>query len=153
MVKYFRLIENLAGRSSLGYGIGAGRWNEYGTPVIYGCSVSALNFLELLSIKGAVVTHSKWKLVTLEIQTPIPELDATLLPTDWRNRPHPRSTQEFGSEWAKGMISPVLKIPSCRIPLCSYPIEHNLLINPLHPDFQSSIKVVEEWDVSSEVNS
>ncbi|WP_092899713.1 RES family NAD+ phosphorylase [Algoriphagus aquimarinus] len=150
---YFRLIENLPGRSSLGFGLGAGRWNQYGTPIIYGCSISSLNFLELLSIKGAVVTESKWKFVVLEIQTPIPELDASQLPADWRNRPHPRSTQEFGTAWAKGMISPVLKIPSCRIPLNSYPAEHNLLINPLHADFQNSVKVVDEWDVSFEVNS
>ncbi|WP_111609711.1 RES family NAD+ phosphorylase [Algoriphagus yeomjeoni] len=152
-MKYFRLIEDLAGRSPLGYGLGAGRWNEFGTPIIYGCSVSSLNFLELLSIKGAVVTQSKWKLVLLEIQTLIPKLDTGLLPTDWKNRPHPRSTQEFGTAWAKGMISPVLKIPSCRIPLNSYPSEHNLLINPLHPDFITVVKVVEEWDVSFEVNS
>lgn len=152
-MKYFRLIENLVGRSSLGFGVGAGRWNQYGTPIIYGSSISSLNFLELLSIKGAVVTQSKWKLVVLEIQTPIPELYATLLPSDWKNRPHPRSTQEFGTAWAKRMISPVLRIPSCRIPLKSYPSEYNVLINPLHPDFQKSVKVVEEWDVSFEVNS
>ncbi|MDR7128429.1 RES domain-containing protein [Algoriphagus sp. 4150] len=152
-MRYFRLIENLAGRSSLGYGLGAGRWNQYGTPIIYACSISSLNFLELLSIKGAVVTKSKWKLVLLEITGQIPELDATLLPSDWKNRPHPRSTQDFGTAWAKGMISPVLKIPSCRIPLLSYPSEHNLLINPLHPDFRNSVKPIEEWDVSFEVNS
>ncbi|WP_339875197.1 RES family NAD+ phosphorylase [uncultured Algoriphagus sp.] len=152
-MRYFRLIENLVGRSSLGFGIGAGRWNQYGTPIIYGCSASSLNFLELLSIKGPVVTKSKWKLVILEIQTPIPELDASLLPSDWKNIPHPKSTQEFGTAWARGMISPSLKIPSCGIPLKSYPSEHNLLINPLHPDFQNLVKVVEEWDVSFEVNS
>lgn len=152
-MKYFRLIENLAGRSPLGFGLGAGRWNEFGTPIIYGCSVSSLNFLELLSIKGAVVTQSKWKLVVLEIAEKTPELDATHLPIDWKNRPHPKSTQEFGTAWAKGMISPVLKIPSCRIPLSSYPNEHNILINPLHSEFLSSVKLVEEWDVSFEVNS
>ena len=152
-MRYFRLIENLVGRSSLGYGLGAGRWNQYGTPMPYGSSVSSRNILELLSIKGAAVTQSNWKLFIFEMQTPIPELDSTFLPSDWRNRPHPRSTQEFGTAWAKGMISPVLKIPSCRIPLDSYPSEHNLLINPLHADFQSSVKIVVEWDVSFEVNS
>jgi RES domain-containing protein len=152
-VRYFRLIEDLAGRRPLGYGLGAGRWNEFGTPVIYGCSVISLNFLELLSIKGAVVTQSKWKLIELEIPEQIPELDVSQLPSDWKNRPHPRSTQEFGTAWAKGMISPVLKIPSCRIPLNSYPSEYNVLINPLHPDFLSTVKVMEECDVSFEVNS
>ncbi len=100
-----------------------------------------------------MVTQSKWKLVVLEINELLPELDASLLPTDWKNRPHPRSTQEFGTAWAKGMISPVLKIPSCRIPISSYPSEHNILINPLHPDLPNSVKLVEEWDVSFEVNS
>lgn len=152
-MRCYRLIESLPGRSSLGFGMGAGRWNQYGTPLIYACNVSSLNFLELLSIKGAIVTQSKWKLIVLELSGIIPELDTTLLPLDWKNRPHPRLTQEFGTAWAKGMLSPVLKVPSCRIPLNSYQSEFNLLINPLHADFQNSVKLIEEWDVSFEVNN
>jgi RES domain-containing protein len=152
-VRYFRLIEDLAGRSPLGFGLGAGRWNEFGTPIIYRCNAASLTFLELLSIKGAVITQSKWKLVVLEIPENGLELDASHVPSDWKNRPHSRSTQEFGTAWAKGMISPVLKIPSCRIPPSSYPNEYNILINPLHPDFRNSVKLVEELDVSFEVNS
>jgi len=151
-VRYFRLVENVHGRKPLGFGLGAGRWNQAGTPIIYGCSVSSLNFLELICIKGLVVTESKWKLVVLDIKWKIPELVAEDLPNDWKNRPHPRSTQEFGTSWAKSMVSPVLKIPSCRIPLKNYPEEHNLLINPLHSDFLSTVKLVEERDVSFEVN-
>jgi RES domain-containing protein len=89
--------------------MGVGRWNELGTPMIYASSVSSLNFLELLSIKGHVVTQSVWKLSLLSIELPIPELNVDNLPADWKNRPYPRSTQEFGSLWAKRMISPVLK--------------------------------------------
>ncbi len=120
--------------------------------MIYACAMSSLNFLELLSIKGPVVTLSKWKLVILEIEGAIPELDADFLPSDWKNRPYPRSTQEFGTSWAKGMISPVLKIPSIRIPIKSFPKEHNLLINPLHKEFSKTVKLLEEWDVTFEVN-
>lgn len=152
-MRYFRLIEALSGRSGLGYGMSPGRWNQFGTPMIYACSVSSLNFLELLSIKGPVVTQSSWKLISLEIDGEIPELNAGQLPTDWKNRPHPRSTQEFGTAWVKGMISPVLKVPACRIPIKSYPTEHNLLINPFHKEFLQLVKVMEEWDVSFEVNS
>ncbi|GMQ26341.1 RES family NAD+ phosphorylase [Algoriphagus sp. oki45] len=151
-MRYFRLIENLPGRNSLGYGLGPGRWNPFGTPMIYACSVSALNFLELLSIKGPIVTQSHGKLVLIEITGSIPDLDPETLAPDWKNRPYPRSTQEFGGKWAKSMLSLSLKIPSCRLPLSSYPDEHNLLINPLHPDFSSRVKVLEEWDVSFEVN-
>lgn len=145
-------MENLPGRESLGYGLGPGRWNQFGTPMIYACSMSSLSFLELLSIKGPVVTQSKWKLAVLEIEGTIPELDADFLPADWKNRPYPRSTQEFGTTWAKGMISPILKIPSIRIPLKNYPLEHNLLINPLHKEFSKTVKLIEEWDVTFEVN-
>lgn len=150
---YYRLMENLPGRDSLGYGLGPGRWNQYGTPMIYCCAFSALNFLELLSIKGPVVTTSKWKLILFEVSMEIPELDPDFLPQDWKNRPYPRSTQDFGTAWAKGMISPVLKVPSIRIPISSYPKEHNLLINPLHKDFGSVVKKIEELDVTFEVNS
>lgn len=151
-MRYFRLMENLPGRESLAYGLGPGRWNQFGTPMIYACSMSSLSFLELLSIKGPVVTQSKWKLAVLEIEGTIPELDADFLPADWKNRPYPRSTQEFGTAWAKGMISPILKIPIIRVPLKSYPLEHNLLINPLHKEFSKTVKLIEEWDVTFEVN-
>lgn len=120
--------------------------------MIYACSVSSLNFLEMLSIKGPVVTQSKWKLVIFEVKDPIPELEIEGLPENWKNRPYPRSTQEFGSAWAKSMLSPFLKIPSCRIPLGNFSLEHNLLINPLHREFKEKITLIEEWDVSFEVN-
>lgn len=109
--------------------------------------------MELLSIKGTAVTQSSWKLIELEVNGAIPELDADQLSSDWKNRPHPLSTQELGTGWAKGMISLALKVPSCRIPLARYPEEHNLLINPFHPDFLKNIKIKQELDVSFEVNS
>jgi RES domain-containing protein len=152
-MRYFRLMENIPGRESLGYGLGPGRWNQFGTPMIYAAAMSSLNFLELLSIKGPIVTQSKWKLAILEIEGNIPELDPDFLPSDWKNRPYPRSTQEFGTAWAKGMISPILKIPSIRIPLKSYPQEHILLINPLHKEFSNKVRLLEEWDVTFEVNA
>jgi hypothetical protein len=45
-----------------------------------------------------------------------------------------------------------LKVPSCRIPLANYSQEHNLLINPLHPEFNEKVRVTDTWDVSFEVN-
>lgn len=149
----FRLIEAVPGRSALGYGMAPARWNLFGTPIIYEASVSSLNFLELLSIKGHSVTQSRWKLVELEVTDSIPELDPDSLSPDWKNCPHPHSTQEFGIQWAKSMISPALKVPSCRTPLYRYPDEYNVLINPFHPDFLNYIKVIKEWDATFEVNS
>lgn len=45
-----------------------------------------------------------------------------------------RSTQDFGTVWANGMISPALKITSIHISLKNYSRGHNLLINPLHKE-------------------
>jgi len=151
-LKVYRLIENIKGRSPLGYGLGAGRWNQYGTPIIYTCNYSSLNFLELLSIKGPVVSLSDWILVTLEIQTELSYIERDELPSDWRQRPYPISTQQIGTAWAKQMVSPVLKIPSCRIPISSFENEFNVLINPLHPEFHQAVKLISTEDVGFEVN-
>jgi RES domain-containing protein len=151
-LEYYRLIENLPGRSPLGFGLGAGRWNEYGTPLIYACNQISLNFLELLSIKGSIVSKASWYLVTLEISGEIPFLNPLDFPADWRRRPHPVSTQKIGNFWAKQMGSTALKIPSCRIPESTYPNEHNLLINPLHPDFIQNVKFISQEEVNFEIN-
>lgn len=136
----------------MGYGPGSGRWNSYRVPVIYAYSHSALNFLELLSIKGPVVSLAAWVLVEFELDEESPFLGVEDLPLDWSQRPHPKSTQTIGTFWAKEQISVALKVPSCRIPLINYPQEHNLLINPLHPDFSNKIKFIQETNVSLAIN-
>ena len=149
---YFRLIEDLPERTPLGYGLAGGRWNSFGTPMIYACNCSSLNFLELLSIKGSMVTTSSWLLIQMEIMGKIPSLSVDHLPSNWKERPYPRSTQDFGTYWAKKRISPLLKVPSCRLPLSSFPLEHNLLINPLHEAFSEVVKLKTLEKVSFEVN-
>lgn len=126
----------------LGYGPGSGRWNLYGTPVIYACSYTSLNFLELLSIRGPVVTQSQWSLVVFEVKTEAPFVDISDLPENWAQKPHPKSTQHLGSYWARQMDTVALKVPSCRTPLVNYPQEHNLLLNPLHPDFMKRVELL-----------
>ncbi len=136
----------------LGFGVARGRWNPKGVPLIYACNQPSLNFLELLCIKGPIVSHSKWKLVRLEISGEIPYLSAQDLPTNWKNRPFPLSTQKIGAMWVEQGISLALQTPSCRIPLSSYPNEHNLLINPFHADFNSSVKMTSTESVNYELN-
>lgn len=123
-----------------------------GTPIIYACNNSAINFLELLSIKGPVVSLAKWYLVTMEIKGEIPYLEPKDLPNDWNLRPYPKSTQRFGTNWAQEPMSACLKVPSCRIPIFRYPDEHNLLINPLYLDIQRFVKVKSVKEVEFELN-
>lgn len=52
----------------------------------------------------------------------------------------------------KQQDSIALKVPSCRLPLVNYPLEHNLLINPLHPDFAKKVTFIKETEVSFAIN-
>lgn len=153
ILRYFRLVEKLPGRFPLGYGPGLGRWNPCGVPLIYACSHNALNFLELLSIKGPVVSLANWSLVQFDLEAEVPYLSVDDLPVDWSKRPHPKSTQEIGAYWAGSKETLALKIPSCRIPLINYPEEHNLLLNPLHPEFPQKVKLIEETEVLFAINN
>lgn len=149
---YYRLIENRPGRTPLGYGMAPGRWNHSGTPIIYACSHISINFVELMSIKGSYVSHAEWLLVTIAINIEPPMVQIDSLPDDWTKRPYPMSTQNFGTKWAEEMISPCLKVPSCRIPVVAYPNEHNLLINPVHPDARETLDLVSVEKVHFAVN-
>ena len=151
-MKYFRLIEKIHQDTPLGFGKAGGRWNINGTGILYTSNVSAINFLELLSIKGAIVTAVKWVLVTLEISGEIPYLNSKDLPKDWNIRPYPVSTQRFGTNWVQSQMSFSLKVPSCRLPLSRYPEEHNLIVNPSYPDFGNLITVESIVDVDFELN-
>lgn len=146
-------MEDIPSRTPLGYGRAGARWNINGVPLIYACNRISLNYLELLAIKGSAVASTNWKLVTLEVSGSIPRFHTNSLPADWKRRPYPKSTQEFGSQWAQSMGSPYLIVPSCRVALTAYPEEHNLLINPIHPEFTTLVKHIKTEPVSYELNT
>lgn len=144
----YRLFEAISQRSALGFGPGGGRWNYAGTPLIYTAGSIALAFLELYSIRGTQVALSHWILATLEVPEKLPQLEMDGAPADWNQRPISTSTRDLGTTWALSNESLCLAVPSARIPLISYPVEHNILINPLHSDFDNLVKVVKETEVS-----
>lgn len=102
--------------------------------MIYAARYTALNLLEMICIRGSVVSSVRWSLAVFEIDRDIPELDAAYLPPDWNRLPYPDSTVVIGSAWCDEGSGPFLKVPSARLPENRFPEEHNLLINPLHPD-------------------
>lgn len=150
---YFRLMENIPGRTPLGYGPGAGRWNERGTPLIYCSNLRTLTMHELHSIKGSVVSTSQWLMVKVDIDYTIPQISLSDLPSDWNIRPVSKTTQIFGSLWARSLSDLCLMVPSARIPLSSFPDEHNLLINPFHPDFITKVKVLETEEIAFNIGT
>ena len=152
-MKYYRLYEKIVGRSPLSYGLGSGRWNQRKTPIIYCSNSRSLCMMEHYSIKGFVVSKSSWELAELDIDYDIPMIEVHDLQTDWDKRPHSNETQKFGTLWAEAKDYLCLKIPSSRIPLSAYPEEHNLLINPLHPDFLKSISILKKEDILFNLNT
>jgi RES domain-containing protein len=109
-----------------------GRWNFPGTPVVYTSSNLSLCALELfvhlepaLAPAGLMAIRADW---SSELE--IPALPLAELPADWRGYPAPERLQEIGTAWARAATSTALRVPSALIPH-----EHNILWNPLHPDF------------------
>lgn len=107
---------------------------------------------EYLCIKGTTLLMTEWSLVTYTIDTDIPGLEEDTLPAEWDARPYPLTTQIFGDGWAINRTSVGLKVPSARLLLSAYPREHNLLVNPFHPEFTKTVAVKRVEDLYFHLN-
>ena len=129
LVKKRRAAEAFNGEGAKAYG---GRWNHPGTAAVYLADSLALAALEIFVHTGAA--HRGMHFVAIAVDLPdgvrIDELEASL-PTDWRDEPPPGSTKGLGTTWLKSLSAPLLRVPSAIVP-----VEHNLVLNPLHPDAQ-----------------
>jgi len=109
-----------------------GRWNHPGTKIVYASQTLALAALEKfvhLESSAAVLKFVYFK-VTVPGRVKIKTLDRSSLPSGWRDFPVPALTMDVGTKWARRNGSVLLRVPSTIIP-----VEHDYLINPLHPDF------------------
>lgn len=115
-----------------------GRWNKPGTPVVYTSGTLSLAALEyLVHVDSDILPDS-----LVSVQATIPEslaietIHPSDLPDNWRDKIIPVHLQELGTSWAKGVTTPILKVPSVVI-------EHewNYVLNPLHREFPRII-----WD-------
>lgn len=108
-----------------------GRWNHEGYSVVYTSQHLSLAALEVL-------VHAQGRsaladLLCLEIQIPnglsetLPRSD---LPPDWRSPDPPEALRDLGTRWLVEQRSVALWVPSAVIAK-----EHNVLVNPRHPDF------------------
>lgn len=68
---------------------------------------------------------AKWRYLRVD------ELPVSDLPSRWRAYPAPEAVQEVGDGWLRSGAGPALRVPSAVVPR-----EHNLLLNPVHPDFR-----------------
>jgi RES domain-containing protein len=119
------------GEGSRRYG---GRWSPAGRRAAYASSSLALASLEYLVNLDPV--DAPPDLVSIRVEIPeailIETIETATLPPNWRRNPYPRELHSIGERWLLAESSVCLRVPSAVIPE-----EFNLLINPLHRDFDA----------------
>ena len=124
-----QFIADLSGRGAELYG---GRWNKPGLAVLYLAESRALAVLEVLANLPANAAPNDLRLLTLELPAnfSLETVPLRTLPADWQNYPRSSVTSTLGSRWLKEQRTLALRVPSVLVPQ-----EHNLLLNPAHPEF------------------
>ncbi len=113
----------------MGAAFSPGRWNLEGTALLYTSSTASLAVLEVLM---HVSPRDFGTRELIEIQIPEESIeDATSMVIATAFGQTDLSTQAYGSSWAKEKRSLCLAVPSAPMP-----VEHNILLNPLHPQMR-----------------
>ncbi|RPE76922.1 RES domain-containing protein [Vulcaniibacterium tengchongense] len=105
----------------------AGRWSSASTSAIYASLSPACALLEFLAhLEDRPGQDLRLVVASLPLEC-VHAVDAP--PPHWRERPYRPEVQRVGDEWVRERRSLALKVPSALMPR-----EHNVLINPHHPD-------------------
>jgi RES domain-containing protein len=134
-MRVFRIVKAkyadscLEGRGARDYG---GRWNSKGRAVVYTGSSIALCTLEMLvHIHDIGLLRLAYRVMELDVPDSwVKTIDSSMLPKDWTMPEHPEC-KRVGDEWLGSGGSAALRVPSAVVPM-----EHNVLLNPAHPDFE-----------------
>jgi RES domain-containing protein len=123
-----------SGRYPANDGLGAslygGRWNHKGTPVIYGAASRALCALEVLANADELAADYAITPIEVPDDLEVTRRSVESLPLNWDATEPTDGTRDIGTDWANGLATVVLAVPSAVIAR-----EHNYLLNPRHPDF------------------
>ena len=117
-----------------------GRWNSKGKRCLYLASSPSLALLEIMVHLDDYSLLADYLLYQMEIpDSSLLELDSDSLPGDWDADPAPLSTARIGDEWLATLASMALFVPSTIVP-----IEHNILVNPAHPQYDEALSTATE---------
>jgi len=121
-------VKDLSGEGARLHG---GRWNHRGTALLYTSETRSLATVELVVHVSLSFAPTDLKMATIEVpDEPAPEVvDVAALPPNWRDFPAPPELADLGTTWARSSRSLLLRVPSAVVAH-----EHNILINPAHPD-------------------
>ena len=123
-----------------GYGayLEGGRWNSSGYEMLYTSESVALCMLEVLAHLPSSIAVADFCLLVLDVpDNEIQTLTVGQLPPQWNSYPSIHTTKIIGNKFLEKMKTIALKVPSSIIEQ-----EYNILLNPLHPNFKKSVKVI-----------
>lgn len=123
--------------------ITGGRWNSPGTPMVYSSVNIALATLETLSyIRAGSLPFNRF-LVRIDVPDDVWSLREEFAPLSggWDAIPSGLTSRKTGDDWIASNRSPLLAVPSVIVP-----DEHNILINPVHPDVAKIVaNTIRRW--------
>jgi len=138
----FRLASYVRRYDLSGYGafLYGGRWNLRGTSVLYTAETRSLAIMEVLVHLTSEELPADMYLLTLNVPDASSRTELTVadMPPDWRRTGLLQPTALLGHAWLKSGTTLVLRVPSVVVPQ-----EHNLLLNPAHPEF-TQVKLAAE---------
>lgn len=128
----------LTGEGSFLYG---GRWSSPGTRMAYTSTTLTLAMAEFLAHVRVEDFDPDMPPALVYMRATLPETSVRTiaqigakLPRGWDDVPAPATDAALGDEWIATAASLALVVPSVQVPIATP--ERNVLINPLHPDFQ-----------------
>ncbi|MFY0605629.1 MAG: RES family NAD+ phosphorylase [Cyclobacteriaceae bacterium] len=134
--------------SGIGAGLYGGRWNPVGMNLVYTAEHISLAYLEYLVHNFHILHSQQVCLVKIRFDAKsLQEIDRSELPQDWNEKSYlPRSTQLLGASILNNEKPYALKVPSA---ISSE--EHNILLNPAHPNHASTkiIEIVDPFQLDS----
>jgi RES domain-containing protein len=119
-------------KSGDGARFAGGRWNSPGFNLIYASEHLSLAVLEIL-VHAPLPSQRIVARARARISIPdtlIEELMPRSLPAEFGPDMPYAATQAIGDRWIREQRSAALVVPSAIVP-----VEHNILLNPEHPDF------------------
>ena len=129
--------------SGKGSAIRGARWNSTGIELIYTAKNRSLAMAEVAVHFTLATLPSDYVMLTIKIPDDIKtkQIRESDLPPDWKDFPHPGSTQKVGDEFVAENKYCVLIVPSVVTQG-----DFNVLINPKHKDFSRiSITKIEKF--------
>ncbi len=119
--------------SGVGASIKGARWNSPGVELVYTSSNRSLAMAEVAVHLTMATLPDDFMMITIHVpgEVKIKEVSVKSLPPDWKDFPHPPSTQKFGDGFVNENKYCILKIPSVITKG-----DYNFLLNPKHRDFK-----------------